>query len=151
VYGTDADTLEGALAGLLGDERRLSVVVAGLDERLYAPLKSVLNDTARLSVQVHGEPAELSDAVTEWTGLGLRELSEAVVRATEGDVVVAVLCDPYTDESPDASERSAVTVRVGETVRTRVYGFGAKSESIASWIRTWSLAQAWFLLKEVRA
>lgn len=148
VYGVDSDTLEGALADALGHERRLAVVIAGLDDRLYAPLKRSLSDEALLSVRVYGEPKELSDSVEAWHGLGLRALSEAIARQSEGDAVIVVLCDPYTDESPDASERSAVSVRVGESARTRVYGFGSKSESIASWIRTWSLAQAWFMVKE---
>ncbi len=147
VYGSDADTLEDVLKATLAQHHAtVGVVDAGLSSELMTFLSSAV---------VHNDTYETPDALRAVLNLpdaSLRQLTEAAASdiAGRGDasIVIAVASRPDVEESADAAESTAITVRMGDIVRTRVYGFGAKSDLVRTWIKTWALAQTWWLLQD---
>lgn len=151
IYGVDKETLEGVFAGLV---TRLGLKVGLVDVGLGGVLETVLRkaDSDVLSaVELFDTPNALQSTLSAPMNT-MRELAEAAAlnlqHRTGIHIIIAMVSDPDVDESPDTAERSAVCVRVGDEQRTRVYGFGAKSETVRTWLRTWSLAQAWSMLKD---
>lgn len=150
IYGADGDTLHGVFATLMRErELGLVVVQAGLDSGISAMLAK-----AEMGVtQAHFDTPEALGEEIGAMGGGMRDLVEqsaAIWQARyPGAVVIAIASQPDVDESHDAAESTAVCVMVGEQARTRVYGFGARSEVVQTWLKTWSLAQAWVMVKEM--
>jgi nicotinamide-nucleotide amidase len=147
IYGSDADTLEEVVKHTLTQRKAaVGIVDAGLNTAFITLLSAAV---------AHNDVYETPDALRSalnLPGASLRQLTEAAAAAiaARGDtsVIIAVASQPDVEESADAAESTAVTVRMGETVRTRVYGFGAKSDLVRTWIKTWALAQTWWLLQE---
>lgn len=147
IYGSDAETLEDVVKEtLIQYQATIGIVDAGLNSALSGLLGTlvVYND-------VYETPEQLRVKL-DMTDASLRQLTEAAAAeiAARGavSVVIAVVSRPDVEESPDASETTVVTVRKGDTVKTRVYGFGARSDLVRTWIKTWALAQAWWLLRD---
>jgi len=152
IYGADKDTLEEVFAALV---RQFNLKVALIDTGLGGALESVLrkaDDTILISAETYDHPAMLQ-ARLQVPFSTMRELASAAVVAIQNQtgaaIVIAMISDPEIDESPDSAESTAVSVRVGDQQRTRVYGFGAKSDHVRTWLKTWSLAQAWSMAKEI--
>jgi len=147
IYGSDADTLESVLKETLAQHHAtVGVVDAGLSSALMTFVSTAL---------VHNDIYETPDALRSALNLhdaSLRQLTEAaatdIAARSNASIVIAVASHPDVEESADAAESTAVTVRMGDTVRTRVYGFGAKSDLVRTWIKTWALAQTWWLLRD---
>lgn len=151
VYGVDGETLEGVFATLVQENGlKVALVDAGLGGALDITLRKVNESILEIS-QAFDRPESLRDAFNIDFNI-LRDLADAAVQAlqqrTNATISIAMVSDPDVDESPDTAERTAVSVRVGDEQRTRVYGFGAKSETVRHWIKTWALAQAWSMLKD---
>ena len=148
IYGTDADTLENVVKETLSRHRAtVGIVDAGLNSALMTFLSAAVT---------HNDIYETPDALRAMLNLpdaSLRQITEAAAAniAVRGDtsIVIAVASRPDIEESADAAESTAVTVRMGDIVRTRVYGFGAKSDLVRTWIKTWALAQTWWLLQDM--
>lgn len=149
VYGSDADTLEDVVKATLAQHQvTVGIVDAGLDSALATLLSSSV---------VNSNIYDTPDALRSSLGLphaSLRQITEAAAAeiADRGGaaVVIAIASLPDVGESPDTAESTAVTVRLGDTVKTRVYGFGAKSDLVRTWIKTWALAQTWWLLRDTQ-
>lgn len=150
IYGADSDTLHGVFAALMRErELGLVVVQAGLDSGIAAMLaKADMGVT-----QAHFDTPETLGEEINAMGGGMRDLVEQAANIWQarypGEIVIAIASQPDVDESDDAAESTAVCVVVGEQTRTRVYGFGARSEVVQTWMKTWSLAQAWSMVKEM--
>jgi nicotinamide-nucleotide amidase len=147
VYGSDADTLEEVVKETLA-QRQATVGI--VDAGVNSALTTLLNSSVVYS-NVYETPDALR-ATLHMPDASLRQLTEAAAAeiAERGGVsiVIAVASHPDVEESADTAESTAITVRMGDTVRTRVYGFGAKSDLVRTWIRTWALAQMWWLLQD---
>lgn len=147
VYGSDADTLEDVVRDTLArHQATVGIVDAGLDTALMTVLSAAV---------VHSDLYETPDALRSAINLpdaSLRQLTEAAASAIaergNASIIIAVASRPDVEESADAAESTAITVRMGDLVRTRVYGFGAKSDLVRTWIKTWALAQTWWLLQD---
>jgi nicotinamide-nucleotide amidase len=147
VYGSDADTLEDVVkATLVQHQATVGIVDAGLN----TALTSLLSPSV-----VYSEVYETPDTLRSQLSMpdaSLRQLTEAAAAklSSRGDtsIVIAIASRPDVEESADSAEGTAVTVRMGDTVKTRVYGFGAKSDLVRTWIKTWALAQTWWLLRD---
>lgn len=147
VYGADAETLDDVLTATLAAQNAgVAVIDAGLNGALIATLGETV-----VSSSVYDSPDELRAALN-MPDATLRQLTEAasadLATKTGAAITIVVASRPDIEESADSSESTSVSVRMGETVRTRVYGFGSKSDLVRSWIKTWSLAQAWWLLRD---
>ncbi len=152
IYGADKDTLEEVFAALV---RQFNLKVALIDTGLGGALESVLrkaDDTILVSAETYDHPTVLQERL-QLSFSTMRELASAAVVAIQNQtgaaIAIAMISDPEIDESPDSAESTAVSVRVGDQQRTRVYGFGAKSDHVRTWLKTWSLAQAWSMVKEI--
>lgn len=147
VFGADSDTLDEVLQSVLS---KLGATVSIVDAGLNGVLSTTLGPTVAHSTSY--ESPDALRAALKLPDATLRQLTEAAaenqIQQTGSAVSIAVASLPDVEESEDAAEGTAVTVRMGDTVRTRVYGFGARSELVRSWIKTWSLAQAWWLLRD---
>jgi len=151
IYGADKETLEGVFAALV---RQLGLNVALIDAGLEGALAGVFRkaDSDILAfTEMFDHPTALRDMLQS-SSTTMRDLAEAAVTAIQNQtgaaIAIAMISDPDVDESPDSAEYTAVSVRVGDQQRTRVYGFGGKSDLVRTWLKTWSLAQAWSMLKE---
>lgn len=146
VFGTDEEALEDVLKALVTARgATLGVVDAGLGGTLAAILTGVVTESA-----LYDSPDTLRSELKS-THSSLRQLTEAAAQQqTDSGLTlsIAIASRPEIEESADSAEGTSVTVRFGDTVRTRVYGFGAKSDLVRTWIKTWALAQAWWLLKD---
>lgn len=147
VYGSDAETLEDVVRDTLArHQATVGIVDAGLNTALLTLLSAAV---------VHSDLYETPDALRSAINLpdaSLRQLTEAAASAIaergNASIIIAVASRPDVEESADAAEGTAITVRMGDLVRTRVYGFGAKSDLVRTWIKTWALAQTWWLLQD---
>lgn len=146
IFGADDETLEVVLAALLAERgATVAIIDAGLNSALITLLDGAVAQTA-----LYDTPDALRSAL-DMPDATLRQLTEAAahsMNSSDATIVIAVASRPDVNESADSSESTSVTVRMGDIVRTRVYGFGARSELVRSWIKTWALAQAWWLLKD---
>lgn len=146
VFGTDEEALEDVLKALVTARgATLGVVDAGLGGTLAAILTDVVTESA-----LYDSPDTLRSELKS-THSSLRQLTEAATQQqTDSGLTlsIAIASRPEIEESADSAEGTSVTVRFGDTVRTRVYGFGAKSDLVRTWIKTWALAQTWWLLKD---
>jgi nicotinamide-nucleotide amidase len=148
IYGADDERLEQVFEALIA-AHGVSVCV------IEAGVRGILPEIGELTVHhFFDEPAVLAAylGLSEFT---LRELAEKAAEYWQGsadgggDVVIAVVCSPNVGEAADQAEGSAVCVRIKGEQRTRVYGFGAKADFLRDWLRTWSTAQAWSMIKDV--
>lgn len=156
IFGVDDDTIEGAFAARLREQNgTVAIIETGIAGPVSEPVKRVAGDVVALAQQ-YAHP----DALREVLGVGqdvrLRKLAElaaeAVCNAAGATVGIAVVSHPQMDEHhADAEEGSAIAVYSATRIRSRVYGFGAKSDTAASWTGTWSLSMAWRMLAEVQA
>ncbi|MBP6298340.1 MAG: CinA family nicotinamide mononucleotide deamidase-related protein [Anaerolineae bacterium] len=147
VFGADAETLEDVLRLVLSEHgASVAVADAGLNGSLVATLGAAVITSA-----LYDSPDSLRTEL-QMPEASLRQLTEAAAadlhEKTGATICIAVASRPDVEESADSAESTSVTVKLGEKIRSRVYGFGAKSELVRSWIKTWSLAQSWWMLKE---
>lgn len=148
VYGTDNDALEDTLiAELQYHQLTLSICEAGIGTGISDTFKSA---DFQITSYSYPSPEELIQAF-EIQG-SIRELSIQAAQhqqqETGAKVAISVVGLPDIEESADVAEATAVTVIVGDNIRTRAYGFGGKSNLSRQWVRTWVLASAWWMVKE---
>lgn len=149
IYGVDDDQLEDVLAAFLHEKSlRLVLVEAGL--RVVRSDDVVTGDAIRSTRYAHPQALRQELGLTadiSLSDLALQAAKDACVR-NNTHVSIAVVSDPDVEEAADATPGTAVVVYTPEKTRSRVYGFGAKSEIGRHWVTTWSLSNAWQLLKE---
>lgn len=147
IYGVDDEKLEQVFESLITAlKARVKVIEAGV----HGILPDVAGSTDRF-LFANPEALAMHLGITGFTTL--RELAEKAAehwqQLADGGVVVAVVCNPDVGEAADQAEGSAVCVQVGNQKRTRVYGFGGQVDFLRDWLRTWSTAQAWSMIKDV--
>jgi hypothetical protein len=64
------------------------------------------------------------------------------------DASIVILSLPDVDENADVDYATVVTVAVGDNIKSRVYGFGGKSDLTRTWVAQWSMAYIWQQLKQ---
>jgi len=152
LYGVDGETLKDVFTALLQTHHlKIALVDAGLGGALERTLRK--SDASVLaSAEVFNYPAEAAQML-QINASNLRELSEAAVIAVQNrtgvTIAIAIISNPDINESADSSESTVVSIRVGEQQRTRVYGFGGKSDLVQEWLETWCLAQTWSMVKDI--
>jgi nicotinamide-nucleotide amidase len=147
IYGADQDTLEVVLRdSLTAANLGIAICEAGLGAELASAL-----EMQTVTSRVYVTPSELAQAM-DLSATTMRDLSVQAATRLQTDtgaaVCIAVVSLPDVDESADVEEATAVTVLVGDKIRTRAYGFGGKAKLARQWISTWSLASAWWMVKE---
>ncbi len=158
IYGADKDSLEAALATVL-DAANMTVAIleAGLPPTVSSKIERVASrlvtrverrdDPQGVLQMLHtAQTAAAADPAS-----GMRPLAEAAARhmagIAPGVVGIAVIAQPdRADDRADKDEGSAFAVCVGDSVRSRAYGFGGASEDAVRWSATWALSAAWQML-----
>jgi nicotinamide-nucleotide amidase len=148
VYGADNDKLENILIAAL-EQNGMKVAVSEVG------IGTGISDTfIKSSFESINQSYSSPEALREATGISgsIRELSiqaaQRLQKETGVAVAISVVSLPDVEESADVAEATAVTVMVGDSIRTRAYGFGGKSSLSRQWVSTWALASAWWMIRE---
>lgn len=162
IYGVNGDTLESALERVLRSRNlRISILEAGTPAALSRRIEKLPGDLV-----VQGQYLDTPDDVLNLLfserqmahtleGYGLREIAEAAARhmasRTPESIGVAVIAHPERSaDHADSDEGSAFAVCIGDSIRSRAYGFGGASEDALRWSVTWVLATAWQMAASLR-
>ncbi|TVR23339.1 MAG: CinA family nicotinamide mononucleotide deamidase-related protein [Anaerolineaceae bacterium] len=154
IFGTDDDTLEAVLVGLLrGQDARVTVVQAGIGDVLVGALSTVERGAdCIVAPQIFTDPASLRADYGLVDDLSLRELARIVAQkaceATSAAAALVALSDPTVAEGADSEEATVIGVYTTAGYRDRVYGFGAQSDFARLWGKSWLLSTTWHALKE---
>lgn len=152
IFGEGDVRLEDVLVNLLRERHaKLAVLEAGI-EAVGSLIKDAANglDVLATAVQI-AHPDELR--TTETSALPMREIamlkaSELLV-STKADASIVILSLPDVDENADSDYATTVAIAVGENdVKSRVYGFGGRSELARGWVAQWSMSYLWQQFKE---
>lgn len=154
IFGAEDDLLSDIiLADLKSRNRRLVTVEAGT----VGVFQQLHEHSTEVVVISHSfdDPNELARTLggDRQPTLSLRELAGAAAHhflslTPDADVVIAILSEPDVDEGEDKAENTVIVVQSHERVRVRSFGFGGRSEMVATWGQSWTLAAAWRLMKE---
>lgn len=155
VFGVDQDRIEEVLANLLHDK---SGTVAISETGVGSPIsnrlrKATQGETVMVSVENYAQPDELRQKLGANGDVPLRELAERAAQAikeqTNASAGIAVVCRPELDEiHADSESGTAIAIYTTEKSRSRVYGFGGKSETAQVWSSTWGMSLLWQMLRE---
>jgi len=154
IYGVNDETLEQALVSLL-KERGLAMALSetGIGAYVNDQVSKVPQGKEILTlVESFTNPDELRAALGLPEKATLKELAQAAVeRVCEQSgamACIAVVSLPDNNEAADSEEGTAVVAYVGGQSRSRVYGFGGRSETVRPWVSMWTLSMVWRMLKE---
>lgn len=154
IFGMNSDTLEDILVKLLHEQQgTLAISETGLNGALSTKIKSLAHGNDVLTfAEEFTNPGALFNARPTLSGNPLREasaqLAEHICREYKATVALAVICHPDIDENADTTQGTAVAVYTPENVRSRIYGFGGKSELAVTWVTSWAFSAAWQMLQE---
>lgn len=151
VYGYDSDRLEDVLMTMM-HQQGLTIAVweAGLRGAVSTMLQGNNNPSNMLEVFAHPDDLKHKlglEADTSNKDLALMA-SQSLQQQSKADITITIVSIPDVDESIDSSETTVVVVAKGDKIRQRSYGFGGKSDLARHWVTTWSLASAWWLLRD---
>ena len=153
IFGEGDVRLEEVLVNfLLAHNAKLAVIEAGIDDAVSGRIRSVTGGADTLvHSQQFAHPDELRDS--ENSALSMRNIAaqkaEQLVQDTNADASIVILSLPDVDENADVDYATTVAVVVGESIKSRVYGFGGKSDLAHGWVAQWSLSAVWQQLKEM--
>jgi nicotinamide-nucleotide amidase len=155
IFGTDDARIEQAvLETLKGLGYKLAILETGIGNPVSRPLREVDADRdVLIGESVEADPQSLCRSLSLSSALPIRELAEKAVEAlivsSGAHAGIAIVSYPNMGEiHADSDAGTAIAVRVGEQVRSRVYGFGGQSETAPRWTTTWSLSMLWQMLNE---
>lgn len=151
VYGYDDEVLEDVLIRqLVAQGQQLVICEAGIDGAVISSLAK-RNQTVLAAMQSYPTPDDLRQ-VYPLTATDIQALAVGTAERLKAEFqdkpVIVIVAQPEVDEGEDTSEASAVTVIVGDEVRTRTYGFGGQNSLARRWMTTWSISTVWRLLHE---
>lgn len=151
IYGADEDRLETVFTQFLHDHsKKIAIIEAGSVADIIGTLRRENPQVVTFS-ENYASANDLYVAYEQDPAMSLRELSqyvsEKVERDTSAAVFIVVISDPELNEASDTTEGTVVTVHTPNDSRTRVYGFGGKSELAKSWVLSWSISAAWQMVK----
>lgn len=152
IFGEGDVRLEEVLVNLLiKNNAHLAVLEAGIDDAISGRIKSVANghDVLVQSQQfTHPDDFRNSDNGT----LSMRELATeratALITDTHVDASIVILSLPDVEENADTDYATTVAIAVGDNIKSRVYGFGGKSDLARGWVAQWSMSYVWQQLKQ---
>jgi hypothetical protein len=75
-------------------------------------------------------------------------LAAQILQDTGADATIVILSLPDVEENADIDYATTVTIAVGDNLKSRVYGFGGKSDLARGWVAQWSMSSVWQQLKE---
>lgn len=151
VFGVDADTIEQALIGVLGEEGETLVIgEIGIEPVISARLKDAPVLKAVIS---YPTPEALATALHIIEPLPLRLLAERAAESlakanSVGAALVVVSRPDALEDHADSDEGSALAVYVDGNIRSRAYGFGGGTDTAKEWTGTWAMSMAWRMLRE---
>jgi nicotinamide-nucleotide amidase len=154
IYGANEDVLEDVLVSWLKEhDSTLAVVQVGMGDVITQAIKQVANSGGVLAKELTlPHPNELRQKLSVQDDVSLKDLAldaaEVILRDAHASAAIAVVSYPDVNEDSDKVEGTAVAVYMPDNVRSRVYGFGGQAEVARDWVRSWSLAAAWRMLKE---
>lgn len=154
IFGIEQDQIESVVAQLLRIQKsRLTLVEVGVGQPIANALRSIEGsenpiDMVALTFQ---SPVEAYTRYAVDNSKSLRDAAEHILSQVQHDIntdaVIIIISQPEIDEGEDSKSSTAITVSANGQIRSREYGFGGKSATIAQWATTWSLSMLWQLLK----
>lgn len=148
IFGVDEDELEKVLVGFLVQHGlRVGIIEAGISGAVVEKLRGTPGyESAIAYQQTHEHPDVLQNPGET---LLLRDLATRIAQSSgDADACITILCLPDVRDNSDAEQATAVAVRVGQSVISRVYGFGGQSDLARDWVSLWAMANVWRILKE---
>lgn len=154
IYGTDDEHIQDALIRLLQHYHiSLAISETGIGTPISQMIKVSNKETnvVRL-IKVYANPDELRLSISETENSPIRVLAEQaaaqICLQSGSEAAIAVVSEPEVVENADTEGGTAIAVCMNGKARSRVYGFGGKSELAATWVGTWSLSMLWQMVKE---
>jgi hypothetical protein len=148
IFGQNDDKLEEVLVNLLAEHNiKISILEAGIDDVVSSKIKSVENGVKVLSETLqYSHPHELQSE----NEIPLRDLAVAKAQelAESVDASIVILSLPDVEENADIDYATTVAISVGGNIKSRVYGFGGKSDLARGWVSQWTMAYVWQQLRE---
>jgi nicotinamide-nucleotide amidase len=152
IFGEGDVRLEEVLVSLLSERHgKIAILEAGIDA-MSNFIKTAANGWDVLaSAEQHAHPEDLLTVETQ--NLPMREIAilkaSALLASTQAAASIVILSLPDVDENADREYATTVAIAVGANeVKSRVYGFGGRSELARSWVAQWSMSYVWQQLKE---
>ncbi|MEQ8677936.1 MAG: CinA family nicotinamide mononucleotide deamidase-related protein [Aggregatilineales bacterium] len=155
IYGADEDRLENVFVDTLAQNQlTIAIVEAGFSTGIVETIRKVNADILALS-ETYGIIDDFYTAYSVDNTTSIRDLSTHVAQKIQAETgvvaVIVIISDPNLDEASDNVEGTVVTVQSADDVRTRVYGFGGKSELARLWVSSWSISAAWQMVRGLYA
>ncbi len=154
IFGVDTDRIQDVLVKLLlSSGMRLSVSEIGIDDFVHrAVLDTPSGDRVIADHQHYADLDALNISMGGQGTQSIRELAEITARHSCRDdasvAAIVIVTDPMRDESEDSDGGTAIAVCAKGNMRSRIYGFGGRSEIAASWTTTWAMSMLWQMLSE---
>lgn len=149
IFGYDSDRLEDVLMRTLDTQ---GATIAVSETGMQGTITAMLGARENAVVRTYLTPDELKQTLNITDTSGNRELAvkaaQALQQETGATIVVVIVSEPDIDESIDSNETTSVVVMSGDKMRQRSYGFGAKSDLARGWVSLWSMASAWWILRD---
>jgi nicotinamide-nucleotide amidase len=151
IYGVDGERLEGVLLDFLKqNNHKLAVAVAGMENHPTQALQAQADGTVLYTA--YPTPEQVRGGFGLSIEMPLRDvavvIAEQLCRQQEANAGIAIISNPDVEEASDANEGTAVAVYTPHNARSRVYGFGGKSEMGRIWSAMWTLSVVWQMLRE---
>lgn len=154
IFGADEDELEGVLIDFMqANTAKITMIHAGIDPVIEQSLLKFPGGADVIDQSLHYADVESLQAAYQIdSSTSMRESAETIARrlqqAGKAEVTIVIIANPDIEEGDDTTEATVLCVDAGNAARTRVYGFGAKSDFARAWGRSWLLSSAWRMLKE---
>ncbi|GAB1420180.1 hypothetical protein MASR2M15_02630 [Anaerolineales bacterium] len=139
-YGED-NLLDIVIQKVLAGKLKIHILEAGLSQfgRYFA---ETVQD---LELETYAHPDLYGDADETIVDKSVSFVNQF---NSEHEIAIAILSDPAINEGDDAEPRTAIAIAFSGVIRSRSYGFGAKSDVAIDWISRWSLASIWRLMMD---
>jgi nicotinamide-nucleotide amidase len=148
IFGTGTDNLEDVLADRLRHhDLKLCLVEAGLDNAIAAKLQAagVYDDCiAHATSYAHPDDLDMTGSLRDRAETLAQQMTET--HGTAGTIVI--LSTPDVNEESDADHNTAVSVYVEGQQKTRMYGFGGRSNLVREWVSRWGMSAAWRMITD---
>lgn len=153
IFGTDDDALETVLADLITSVGgHIAVAEAGITNAMITKITDAQADHILSETIESAHPDDIRLLFPETQHLSLREtahhIAQTIAERSESLAGVAILSLPDVDDNKDDEIATVVAIYANATIKSRVYGFGAKNPLTADWVSRWAMAYVWRQIKE---
>ena len=155
IFGTDQEQIEDVLVQLLiKHNSSVAISETGIGTPISHSLLSISREINFItSTQVFDTPQRLRETLSTDVSMPIRELAEfaasSITKHRNTAAGIAVVSNPEMDEfHADTESGTAVAIYLDSDIRSRVFGFGGKSDIASDWVRTWSMSMLWQMLVE---